>query len=62
MCAGFAVLFVMANPIVPLLALISSHVEMRGDGFKLLKVHRRPEPNGVEVRYRHNRIDKPSAD
>lgn len=39
----------MANPIVPLLALVSSYIEIRGDGFKLLKIHRRPEPVGVEV-------------
>jgi hypothetical protein len=44
------VLFVVSNPIVPALALVSSYVEIRGDGFKLLRIHRRVEPGGVEVR------------
>jgi hypothetical protein len=46
---GYAVLFVVSNPIVPLLCLVANYVEIRGDAFKLLRVMRRPEPNGVEV-------------
>lgn len=45
---GFTFLFVTAYPLVALLALLSSVVELRVDAYKLLHDAARPEPRGAE--------------
>jgi hypothetical protein len=41
---GYVTLFVVACPIAPFLAYICNVVEIRSDGYKLLRLHRRPIP------------------
>lgn len=44
---GFVMLFVVAFPLVPLLALFTNYVEIRVDAKKLLTLTRRPHPQGA---------------
>ena len=45
---GYASLFVTAFPLAPLLAAANNYVEIRVDGFKLMRASRRPIPKGAE--------------
>ena len=45
---SYVTLFVCASPFAPLLAYFSNEIEIRVDGYKLLKIHKRPEPTGNE--------------
>jgi anoctamin-10/anoctamin-7 len=45
---GYAVLFVTAFPLAPLMAFLSTYVQIRIDGWKLLQLYRRPEPRIAE--------------
>jgi len=45
---GYATLFSAAYPLAPVLAYLNNFVEIRVDGWKLLQIHRRPEPSGAE--------------
>lgn len=45
---GYITLFVVALPAAPLLAFISNYVEIRSDGYKLIRHHQRPVPTGAE--------------
>jgi len=45
---GFAVLFVGAFPLAPLMALVNSYVEIRVDGWRIAQTSRRPWPAGAE--------------
>eukprot|EP01039_Chlorochromonas_danica_P003205 gene3205-3510_t len=45
---GFVTLFVSACPIAPLLAYISNYIEIRADGYKLMKFMRRVVPSGAQ--------------
>lgn len=45
---GYAVLFVIAFPLAPLIAVISNYVEIRVDAFKMLYQTRRPHPLSVD--------------
>jgi len=45
---GYVTLFVAAFPLAPLLALANNIIEIRVDAFKLICVHRRPDPLGAE--------------
>ena len=41
---GFATMFVVANPLIPLLALLNNLIEIRVDASKLCFLTQRPEP------------------
>ena len=41
---GFVTLFVVAYPLIPLLAMLNNAIELNVDAFKLCSVHRRPFP------------------
>lgn len=45
---GYVILFVVACPLTPFLALINNIVEFRLDSQKLLKITRRPHPKGAQ--------------
>lgn len=45
---GFAVLFVGAFPLAPLMALVNSYVEIRVDAWRIAQCSRRPWPAGAE--------------
>jgi hypothetical protein len=45
---GYASMFAAALPMSPLLSLISNFVETTADAYKLLNVHRRPQPQSCE--------------
>lgn len=45
---GYLTLFVVAFPLAPFMALISNYVEIRADGYKLLRTSQRPTPTGAE--------------
>ena len=45
---GFVTLFVTALPLTPLIALLATSVEIKGDATKLVKLYRRPTPKGME--------------
>lgn len=45
---GYITLFVVAFPLAPILSLMTCWVEIRSDGYKMLRVCRRPEPLGAE--------------
>lgn len=45
---GYAILFAIAFPLAPLLALVSNFVEIRVDAWVLLQCSRRVVPVGVE--------------
>ncbi|KAJ8600325.1 hypothetical protein CTAYLR_000638 [Chrysophaeum taylorii] len=45
---GYAVLFVAAFPLAPLMALVNSYVEIRVDGWNIAQRSRRPWPTGAE--------------
>ncbi|ETO23310.1 hypothetical protein RFI_13873 [Reticulomyxa filosa] len=43
---GYVTMFVIALPITPLLSLINNIIELKVDGFKLVRESQRPHPNG----------------
>ncbi|ETO25487.1 hypothetical protein RFI_11648 [Reticulomyxa filosa] len=43
---GYITMFVIALPITPLLALINNIIELRVDGYKIIRESQRPHPNG----------------
>jgi len=43
---GYVTMFVIALPITPLLAFINNIIELKVDGYKLVKESQRPHPNG----------------
>jgi Calcium-activated chloride channel len=45
---GYMVLFVGAFPLSPTLALVSSYIQIRIDGWRLCQAHRRPQPKTAE--------------
>eukprot|EP01035_Chromulina_nebulosa_P019869 gene19869-25821_t len=45
---GFLTLFVAATPFAVFLAYLANYVEIRADGYKLLKYSRRPFPHGAQ--------------
>lgn len=46
---GYASLFVVSYPLIPLLAFVSNMVEIKVDGLKLLRVMQRAVPVNAEV-------------
>eukprot|EP01031_Cornospumella_fuschlensis_P028338 gene28338-34214_t len=45
---GFVTLFVAACPVAPMLAYIANYIEIRSDGYKLMKFMRRVVPTGAQ--------------
>lgn len=45
---GFVTLFVSACPLAPILAYLSNYIEIRADGYKLMKFMRRVVPSGAQ--------------
>jgi len=43
---GYVTMFVIALPITPLLAFINNVIELKVDGYKIVKESQRPHPNG----------------
>ncbi len=45
---GYTAMFITALPVASFFALISTMVEIRGDGWKLFNIHQRPIPKTAE--------------
>ena len=45
---GYTAMFVTALPCAAFFACVSTMVEIKGDGWKLLNLHQRPFPKGAE--------------
>ena len=46
-CLGYLLLFVMAQPLAPILGLVSIIIENKVDAYKYCKLVQRPNPDGA---------------